>query len=156
MYQGNIVEKSDAKSIFHSPKHIYTKALLSSRPKAKEQLRRLPTIYDFMNQSFVKEYISEDEKQNRLKKLYQKQPILYIENIDKQYFLNHSIFSKKKVINVLQNFSLQVYEGETIGLIGASGCGKTTLGRIIVQLEKATSGKVIYKGKNINNLSHND
>lgn len=156
MYQGNIVEKSDAKSIFHSPKHIYTKALLSSRPKAKEQLRRLPTIYDFMNQSFVKEYISEDEKQNRLKKLYQKQPILSIENIDKQYFLNHSIFSKKKVINVLQDFSLQVYEGETIGLIGASGCGKTTLGRIIVQLEKATSGKVIYKGKNINNLSHND
>ena len=70
----------------------------------------------------------------------------------KQYFLNHSIFSKKKVINVLQNFSLQVYEGETIGLIGASGCGKTTLGRIIVQLEKATSGKVIYKGKNINKI----
>ena len=58
MYQGSIVEKSDAKSVFYSPKHIYTKALLSSRPKAKEQLRRLPTIYDFMNQSFVKEYIS--------------------------------------------------------------------------------------------------
>ena len=54
MYQGSIVEKSDAKSVFYSPKHIYTKALLSSRPKAKEQLRRLPTIYDFMNQSFVK------------------------------------------------------------------------------------------------------
>lgn len=78
-------------------------------------------------------------------------PILSIKNLSKVFELRgEKLFEKPKALHALSNVSLDVYEGETLGIIGESGCGKSTLGRCIVQLHRATSGEILYRGKNIN------
>ena len=68
--------------------------------------------------------------------------------------MHKGFFSKKKnFVKAVDGVSFKVYEGETLGLVGESGCGKTTLGRSIVHLEKVTSGEIIYKGKDITKLT---
>lgn len=65
-------------------------------------------------------------------------------------------FKNTNVVKAVDNVSFQLFEGETLGLVGESGCGKTTLGRTILQLEKATKGTIFYNQKDVTNLSKND
>jgi peptide/nickel transport system ATP-binding protein len=90
--------------------------------------------------------ISKKEREETHKKLYNQNPLLEIKNLA-TYFT-----SKKNTVKAVDNVSLKIYEGETLGLVGESGCGKTTLGRTIMGLEKATKGTILYKGKDITNL----
>src|SRR5690606_30891731 len=80
-------------------------------------------------------------------------PILEIINLEKQYLSKVGIFSKKEIIKAVDDVSFSVFEGETLGLVGESGCGKSTLGRTILQLEKATSGSIKFRGKELTMLS---
>lgn len=61
--------------------------------------------------------------------------------------------SKKRSLTAVNHVSFNIYEGEKFGVVGESGCGKSTLGRVILQLHKATSGKVIYHGKTSDEVS---
>jgi peptide/nickel transport system ATP-binding protein len=63
------------------------------------------------------------------------------------------LFSKRQYLTALNNVSIEVYQGETLGLVGESGCGKTTLGRSIIRLIEPSKGNIIYKGKEITSLS---
>ena len=82
-----------------------------------------------------------------------RQPILSIQHLCKDFKLRgEGIFGKAKTLHALSDVSLDVYEGETLGIIGESGCGKSTLGRCIVQLHRATLGKILYKGEDITQL----
>ena len=85
-------------------------------------------------------------------KLYDAKPLLEIVNL-KKYFESRKGFSKNATIKAVDDVSFKLYEGETLGLVGESGCGKTTLGRSILHLEEITSGKIFYKGKDITVLS---
>ncbi|HHZ01779.1 MAG TPA: dipeptide ABC transporter ATP-binding protein [Tissierellia bacterium] len=79
-------------------------------------------------------------------------PILSINNLSKRFKLRGGkLLEKQQILHALSNVSLDIYEGETLGVIGESGCGKSTLGRCIVQLHKPSSGEIIYKGENILN-----
>ena len=83
----------------------------------------------------------------------EKSVILSIQHLDKEFSLRSSkLFGKPEILHALSDVSLDVYEGETLGVIGESGCGKSTLGRCIVQLHRATSGKIIYGDKDITKL----
>lgn len=82
-----------------------------------------------------------------------REPILSIRHLCKDFKLRgDKLFDKPKTLHALSDVSLDVYEGETLGIIGESGCGKSTLGRCIVQLHHATSGEICYRGRNINGL----
>ena len=61
----------------------------------------------------------------------------------------HFPLDKKNTVNALNDVSLDIYEGETVGIVGESGCGKTTLGRTLLQLYKPTSGRVLYHGRDV-------
>lgn len=152
MYKGDIVEQGGAEEVFNHPHDIYTKALVASRPSLTERLRRLSTIGDFLNNKVVKEVITTEERLNRIDKIYSKGPLLEIRNVFKDYIINGGLF-KKGVFHALQDINFNVYEGETLGLVGESGCGKSTLGNVILQLDKATKGQIFYKGQDITKLS---
>lgn len=153
MYKGEIVEQGKTNEIFHNPKHNYTKALIASRPSLDERLKRLPTISDFLNDTTPTEIITQEERTERLEKLYTQPPILEVKNIEKIYYSRMGILGKKVGFQALQDISFEVYEGETKGLVGESGSGKSTIGNAILQLDKATKGHIFYKGTDITSLS---
>ncbi len=153
MYKGDIVEQGTAQAIFNSPKDAYTKALLASRPTLDMRLQKLPTIASIASESFVPQEVTPIQRAQKHKKLYTKEPLLEVLNLEKQYYGNTSLFRAKKVVKAVDGVSFKVYEGETIGLVGESGCGKSTLGKAILQLDKATSGSIKYRGKELTILS---
>lgn len=153
MYKGDIVEKGTTTEIFKTPKAEYTKALLASRPSMNMRLAKLPTITSIADKSFEPREVKAVERAKRHKQIYTQHPILEITDLEKQYFSNVGFFAKKEIVKAVDGVSFSVFEGETLGLVGESGCGKSTLGRTILQLEKATSGSIKYKGKELTKLS---
>ncbi|MBT8273599.1 MAG: ABC transporter ATP-binding protein [Bacteroidia bacterium] len=156
MYQGKIVEQGDVQSIFKSPEHIYTKALIASKPSLDRRLKKLPTIENFMSNTTDTSVISKTDRLQNHDRMYSGAPLLEVINLEKTYFSQLGFMSKKKPFKAVDDVSFKLYEGETLGLVGESGCGKSTLGNAILQLDKATSGTLIYKGKDITNLTSRD
>ena len=152
MHKGNIVEEGKTEDIFLQPKQLYTKALIASKPNTKIHLKRLPTVSDFVNNTVPTETISDNERRLFRKQLFEQKPLLEVVNVDKEFYSNAGLFSKATIVKAVNNVSFKVYEGETLGLVGESGCGKSTLGNVILQLHKATKGKVFYKGEDITKL----
>ncbi|MGL5276462.1 ABC transporter ATP-binding protein [Myroides sp.] len=152
MYKGDIVEQGGATDVFNHPQDVYTQALVASRPSLTERLKRLSTIGDFLNNKVVKEVVTPENRKNKLDALYSQAPLLEIRSVFKDYVTNGGLF-KKGVFHALQDISFNVYEGETLGLVGESGCGKSTLGNVILQLDRATKGQIFYKGQDITKLS---
>ncbi|WP_028891646.1 ABC transporter ATP-binding protein [Tenacibaculum sp. 47A_GOM-205m] len=153
MHKGKIVEKGSANRVFLHPKESYTKALINSKPNTKKRLKTLPTVNDFINDTIDSTIYTDEERTAFHQKIYNRPPLLEIINLHKDFISNASWFSKPAVVKAVNNVSFKIYEGETLGLVGESGCGKTTLSRTILQLEKATSGSILYKGTDITKLS---
>lgn len=153
MYKGKIVEKGNSKNIFKEPKENYTKALINSKPNLSVRYKKLPTVSDFIDNKVDKTIITEKERREKHNVIYEKKPLLEIKNLKKEFIRRPSWFSEESKVVAVDDLTFNIYEGETLGLVGESGCGKTTLGRTILQLEKATSGKIIYKGEDIIKIS---
>jgi peptide/nickel transport system ATP-binding protein len=153
MYKGNIVENATTSEIFHNAQAEYTKALLAARPSLNVRLATLPTIASIADKSFVPKEVKNTVRARKHKQIYTQDPFLEISNLEKYYFSNVGIFSKPDPVKAVDNVTFSVFEGETLGLVGESGCGKSTLGMTILQLEKATSGSIKYKGKELTQLS---
>lgn len=153
MYQGKVVEQGTIDEIFNHPKELYTRALIASRPSMNERVKRLPTIQGFLEGTIGHELETPKEREQRHRKLYQKLPILTVHNLNKTYLSRTGWLGKSGSYRALNEVSFEVYEGETLGLVGESGCGKSTLGNALLLLNKADSGEVFYRGKDITNLS---
>lgn len=165
MYRGKQMEYAPVKEIFSNPQHPYTKSLLACRPPLNTRPQRLPVVADFLEVGENGELKAVEkhreiklvEKEERVKmheKLYRQPPILKIENLEVTFTRTKGVFSlKKEVVKAVDNISFEVYPGETFGLVGESGCGKTTLGRSILRLIEFQSGKVFFQGMNLADLS---
>ena len=156
MYKGDIVEQGDVSTIFKTPQHVYTKALINSRPSLKTRLKVLPTIQDYLNNTTKTDIITSEERQLNHEKLYSKPPLLEVINVEKAYISKLGWFTKPDIFKAVNDVSFKLYEGETLGLVGESGCGKSTLGNAILQLDKATAGQILYKGIDITKLSNTE
>lgn len=165
MYKGKIVEQGSVLDIFENPQHPYTKGLLACRPPLEKRLKQLPVISDFMELSLSGELlekeasvakaindriVSEAETKARYESLITQKPILEVKNIQTWFPSKTNILGKPtEYVKAVNNVSFDVYPGETLGLVGESGCGKTTLGRSILRLVEPTGGEVLFEGKNI-------
>jgi peptide/nickel transport system ATP-binding protein len=152
MYKGEIVEQGTTEMIFDAPQHNYTKALIGARPSTEFRLEKLPTISDFMTDSVNNLIISDKDRKEHHKNLYNQKPLLEVIDLEKTYVSKAGWFSKGAPFKAVDSVNFKIYPGETVGLVGESGCGKSTLGNALLQLDKATAGTIKYKGINITNL----
>jgi peptide/nickel transport system ATP-binding protein len=163
MYKGEIVEQEKAKTLFAHPQHPYTKGLLACRPSVKYHLKKLPVIADFIDSDtsiadIRKEYsYPKAELKERKQRLYSQQPLLEIKDLSTWFPVSSGIFGQSKnVVKAVNKVSFDVYPGETLGLVGESGCGKTTLGRSILRLIEPTSGIINFEGSDLRKLNKTD
>jgi len=161
MYKGEIVEQGSVQNILHSPSHPYTKGLLACRPNPSYRLKKLPVVADFLGDNETKPVswllnensYTQQEIDARKHQLYTQKPLLELNNISKWFPVRNGLFgTSNSTIKPVDDVSLNVFPGETLGLVGESGCGKTTLGRTILRLIEPTSGEIIFDGKNITTL----
>ena len=153
MYRGDIVEQGNVEQVFKFPKHLYTKALINSKPSMDSRLKQLPTIDDFINKTTKSDVVTSQERTRTHEKLYSKKPLLEVINLEKEFVSKSGWFSKPEIFKAVNNVSFKLYKGETLGLVGESGCGKSTLSNAILQLDKATAGSILYQGIDITKLS---
>ena len=165
MYKGNIVEQGTVWDIFNNPQHPYTKGLLACRPPLDKRYTFLPTVGDFMQtnengesvaneisvEDFTKDLVlSKSERDKQHKVLYAQKPLLQIKNLKTYFPIRNGFFGGiTDYVKAVDNISFDIFAGETLGLVGESGCGKTTTGRTILRLNEPTSGQMLYKGKDI-------
>jgi peptide/nickel transport system ATP-binding protein len=124
MYKGAIVEQGDVKQVFKFPEHLYTKALINSKPSMKTRLKQLPTIDDFINKTTKSYVVTPEERAEVHKKIYAQKPLLEVINLEKEFLSKSGWFSKPESFKAVNNVSFKLYTGETLGLVGESGCGK--------------------------------
>jgi peptide/nickel transport system ATP-binding protein len=155
MYKGEIVEQGIAKEVLQSPQHVYTKALLACRPAGKLKGERLAVVSDFIGEESEK-LKAESLKQvneHRITNNEQRPTVLKVENLKVYFPVKKKLFGKAtEFFKAVDDVSFEVRQGETLGLVGESGCGKTTLGRTILQLIPATSGKIYLGEKDITQI----
>jgi peptide/nickel transport system ATP-binding protein len=161
MYRGDIVETGKTEQIFQSPKHPYTKGLLACRPSLENNPRRLPMVSDFMTEDGIEKANNiESTKGHKFTRPIddKKNPvILQIKGVKKHFPMQKGIFGNVKTwVKAVDDVTLNVRKGRTLGLVGESGCGKTTLGRTILRLIEPTGGQIVYDGKDITMMDRNE
>ncbi len=176
MYKGKIVEQGNVYDIFSNPQHPYTKGLLACRPPLDYRMHKLPVVSDFMDVELAedgKRIITEkessmakvieaakvkpEETKQRHGDLYAKEPILKVRNLQTWFPSKKNFFGKPlEYVKAVDDVSFDVYPGETLGLVGESGCGKTTLGRTLLRLQKARGGEVVFQGHSILEMPRKD
>ena len=164
MYHGKIVEQGDANDILHHPQHPYTQGLLACRPPMDSRPRHLPTVEEFMNGERRTENGERKAESSRglppckpVQEASGNVPLLSVRNLDVTYALEKNIFGKPlKQLKAVDGISFDVYRGETLGLVGESGCGKTTLGRAIMRLVDSSSGSITFDGRRLDTLSQRE
>jgi len=166
MYKGEIVEQNSISEIFNRPQHPYTKALLACRPVNHQRGERLPVVSDFLqiesqNPRVNSQKIPGTKEQatsnpqlitspQGLPGSNQPITLLRVKDLSIWFPLKRNLFGKTlEFIKAVDNISFEVYKGETLGLVGESGCGKTTLGRALLRLIEPTKGKIIYAGHDL-------
>lgn len=156
MYKGRAVEEGLTESVFREPVHPYTKGLVNCRPPLGKRIERLPVVEDFLSgkEEILKpKEITSVERDRRHEVIYAQAALLSVKNLRTVFHENTFFGRPKNIIKAVDDVTFEVYPGETLGIVGESGCGKTTLGRTILQLISISSGSITYAGKNLKELN---
>ena len=151
MHQGKIVEEGSVDDIFHRPKQEYTKTLLAAVPKlgamAGTKNPKPLNVPGKINKQIINKKADRANDKN----------VLELKNLVTRFPVYGGVL-KRKVANVhaVENVSFSISEGETFGLVGESGCGKSSCGRSILRLVEPTSGDIILNGKSLLSLNKSE
>ena len=171
MYRGKIVEQGKVREIFQNPSHPYVKGLLACRPTLDTKYRILPTVDDFLNTEESEDGPILSERPDAAQRLatLEKEPssdkrdevspelLLKVKGISVHFHSGGGFLGKpRETIEAVNEVDLDVPKGRTLGLVGESGCGKTTLGRAILRLQQPTAGSVQYDGTELIGLTQSD
>ena len=157
MRAGKIVESATTTNIFENPVHPYTRGLMACRPTLDKNSLRLPVMSDYMDKEGRVLTPDKKEEVKAVKNLSSKDTLLEVRHLKKYFPLKKSFFGQVKTyIQAVDDVSFVLKKGETLGLVGESGCGKTTLGRVILRLLTATDGDIIYQGQNITHFTRKE
>ncbi len=156
MYQGKVVESGKVDDLFNNPQHAYTRGLISCRPLLGSNPERLPTLADFLppepdpgqsGKSTANEVAAADGSQG------EEEALLKVSDLQTRYILKKNFFGKSlRILEAVDRVSFEIFQGETLGLIGESGCGKSTLGRTLIGLIRARKGEILYRGESVTQL----
>lgn len=159
IHQGKIVEKGATKDIFSKPKHSYTQGLLGCRSPLNKRFKRLPLMEDFLNKNGADQLqyllgeeneISLESRQKKHLDLYNQAPLLEVKDLVLSYPLKKSIFGKiLSAVTAVDHVNFSLFRGETLGLVGESGCGKTSLSRSLLLLNNPSSGDILFQNNKI-------
>jgi peptide/nickel transport system ATP-binding protein len=166
MYKGQIVEYGAAAEIFSRPQHPYTKGLVACRPKLNHRPHKLLTVSDYMSveetptgtavihpkQPLHPPEFTLEEMSQRWNNFNHKSPLLQVRNLQVGFPVRGVFGGTKRYHMAVNNVSFDVKPGETLGLVGESGCGKTTLGRSLLRLIQPMGGEIIFEGQDITHL----
>jgi peptide/nickel transport system ATP-binding protein len=172
MNRGRIVEAGNVLDVFSNPQHPYTRGLLACRPPLKRRLKYLPTTNTFMSQKadgnieelnddvpsvLNKLELSGKQIAERINRVLSQPPILKVRDVKTHFPIKNSFFGKpREWVKAVDGVSFDVRKGETLGLVGESGCGKTTLGRTLLRLIEPTSGTIEFDGEEITELGQRE
>ena len=151
--QGRLIESGTVAEIFKNPQESYTQGLLYARPKPDKRLKRLPTVADFSEKHKNFKYVSKATRAKKHRELYSQKPLLEVEGLVKEYPMTRHWFKENQNLKAVNKVSFDLYQGETLGLVGESGCGKSTISRALVNLDPPTGGDIRYKGRSIIGLN---
>lgn len=169
MRHGEIVEQGKTSEVFNNPSHPYTRALMECRPKPGVRPKTLPTVSDFMEGmsgdgknsltaakpigARAVEYVDAQSRKQSQEEMYSREPLLRVEDLWSRFPMKYGFWGNvKEWFEAVKNVSLELYPGETLGLVGESGCGKTTLGRTILRLKPMSAGRIFFDGQDISAL----
>ena len=171
MYRGKIVEQGKVREIFQNPSHPYVKGLLACRPTLETKYRILPTVDDFLNTEESEDGPILSERRDAAQRLatLEKKPssdkrdevspelLLKVKGISVHFHSGGGFLGKpRETVKAVNEVDLDIPKGRTLGLVGESGCGKTTLGRAILRLQQPTAGSIQYDGKELIGLTQSD
>lgn len=160
MYKGSIVENGKVGDLFLNPQHPYTRGLLLCRPILHQKGERLPVVSDFLNDVENTSKYAVGIFQKDIERIAGKESgtgfqknaevLISVKNLDIWYSSGKTWLGREKHwVKAVQDVSFDVLTGETLGLVGESGCGKTTLGRALLRLNKPISGSIHYGGRDL-------
>jgi peptide/nickel transport system ATP-binding protein len=174
MYRGKVVEQGTVLDIFTNPHHPYTKGLLACRPRLSIGKTRLPVVADFMQTDAagnlvarpletinepLKAFPAELQTNSDTAKAFPVEqnsrstasaPLLQVEDLRVYFPIRKGFFSRTTdFVRAVDDVSFTIHPGETVGLVGESGCGKTTLGRALLRLTEPTSGRILFEGTDL-------
>lgn len=151
LYKGEVVEEGKVESIFRAAKHPYTKALIACRPALHPKGERLPTVNDYLGEKQLPASIRTEAKSGDR---VEGKVIVETRNLTVKFPGKTSLLGKPKTyFTAVDDVSFSIFKNETLGLVGESGCGKTTLGRTLLHLIEPSSGSIFYNSENVTNLS---
>jgi peptide/nickel transport system ATP-binding protein len=173
MYRGKVVEQGTVLDIFTKPQHPYTQGLLACRPRLSIGKDRLPVVADFMatdaagnlvaraggvgaeslKTSFAElRPISDTSKTFPVEQTRSTavEPLLKVEDLRVYFPIRKGFFARTTdFVRAVDEVNFTIYPGETVGLVGESGCGKTTLGRALLRLTEPTAGRILFEGTDL-------
>lgn len=153
MKHGEIVESGTTEKIFNSPSHPYTQGLLACRPTINTTGDRLPELKDYLHRSTS---VSNRITQSSTTPISKQELLISANNLTKVYRAKEGWFGKTTETRAVDNVSLDLYSGQILGLVGESGCGKTTLSNLLLGLDNPNSGKLSFLGKDYESFTRSD